>query len=126
MSERRPGRLTRRSHADERDRLLRPSDQAERPHYVGQDDPLSELEERAAPRERPTAPEWFRDMLEEGRSHEEVLKALLDRISDVNDLREAQAVVNEIGRLPTAGRLVRRYLTQDLLSRLQKEREANG
>jgi hypothetical protein len=89
------------------------------------DDPLTEREERAAGADRRLgvkAPDWFTDMLKRGASPEEVLGRLRDGITQIRDLREAQRIINEIGRLPSAGRLLRRVVTQEVLNRLQQER----
>ncbi len=89
------------------------------------DDPLTEREERAAGRDRslmPPAPAWFSEMLKRDASPKEVLVALRDRLAEVEDLRQAQSIINEVGRLPSGGRLVRRFVTQDVFDRLRQER----
>ena len=89
------------------------------------DDPLTEREERAAGLDRPlrlTPPDWFIDMLKRGASPEDVLGTLRDRIADIQDLRVAQSIINEVGRLPSGGRLLRSFVTQATLDRLQEDR----
>ena len=61
-------------------------------------------------------------MLKRGASPEEVLGRLRDGITQIRDLRDAQSILNEIGRLPSGGRLIRRVVTQEVLNRLQQER----
>ncbi len=89
------------------------------------DDPLTEREERAAGRDRrldTPAPAWFSEMLRRDASPEEVLVALRDRLAEIEDVRQAQSIINEVGRLPSGGRLVRRFVTQDVFDRLRRER----
>ncbi len=61
-------------------------------------------------------------MLKRGASPKEVLGALRDRVTEIEDLREAQSIINEVGRLPSGGRLLRSLVTQDIVNRLQQER----
>jgi hypothetical protein len=89
------------------------------------DDPLTPAEERAAGPDRPVRPEppdWFIDMLKRGASPSEILEKLRDRVLENEDLRQAQNIINDIGRLPGSGRLLRSFVTQDILNRLSRER----
>ena len=89
------------------------------------DDRLTKREERAAGPDRSLRikpPDWFTDMLKRGASPKEVLGALRDRFTEMKDLRDVQSIINEVGRLPSGGRLLRSMLTQDIVNRVQRER----
>jgi hypothetical protein len=71
-------------------------------------------------------PDWFREMLKEGKTLTEIAEALEQRVLRGRvDLHVAKLIVNSIGRSPGGGTIVKRFLTQDLVFKLMR-RASNG
>jgi hypothetical protein len=85
------------------------------------DEPSNKEEMPDAAHRRREPPQWFLEEIKKGSSPEEILRVLRARVPKSSDLREAQQILNEIGRLQGGGRLVRQTLTQRLLSELARE-----
>ena len=64
-------------------------------------------------------PRWFMEEIEKGGSPEEILRVLRQRVPHQSDLREAQLILNEIGRLRDGAKLIMHHLTPWLLSELE-------
>ena len=66
-------------------------------------------------------PHWLRRAIENGNSPAELIELLRRRVPQQSNLREAQAVINEIGRLPGGAMLIKGLLTQKEFSELPRE-----
>lgn len=67
-------------------------------------------------------PSWFLELGRRRAAPAEVLRVLLERLADVTDLREAQLVVNEVGRGEGAGEVIRELITPDIITGLRARR----
>ena len=64
-------------------------------------------------------PSWFLELVRRGETPPEIVDLLRDQLPEIRDLRQAQLVVNELGRLEAAGEILRGAMTQDLINSLQ-------
>jgi hypothetical protein len=66
---------------------------------------------------------WLKALIVKKATPQEVLDKLTMRfMKGLADLHEARAVLNEIGRMPDGGKLLRRHITKELLDRLKSRR----
>ena len=65
-------------------------------------------------------PRWFLDEIKKGAKPAAIIELLRRRVPKESNLREAQAVLNDIGRQPGGARIVRKVLTQRLFAELSK------
>ena len=66
------------------------------------------------------SPDWFLELGRRRAAPSEVIQVLLERLPDITDLRQAKLMINEIGRIESAGEVISRMITQDILSRLHR------
>ncbi len=71
-------------------------------------------------------PDWFRALAKRRAAPEEVLHTLGERLPEIQDLRQAQALLNEVGRLEIAGDVIKRLLTQEIVSKLHRLHQKRG
>jgi hypothetical protein len=71
-------------------------------------------------------PDWFRSLARRRAAPDEVIGTLRERLSEIPDLRQAQVLLNEVGRLDGAGEAIKQVLTQDVVSRLHELHRKKG
>ena len=67
-------------------------------------------------------PGWFQDLAARRASAEEVVSAVVQHLSEINDLRQAVLLANEIGRLDGGAAALLRVLTKELIDSLRSRR----
>ena len=69
------------------------------------------------------APRWVREKISAKAGYAEIVATLRERLlRGESDLHEAQRILNDIGRRPGGGAVVKRAVTQSIVARLNRGR----